>query len=115
MTHVNRPAVLLAVLVLGVLPGRMALADDPPKFEIAIKNHRFTPAEIDIPAGTRSVLTVRNEDDTVEEFDSTALQVEKVVVGGHYGLVRLPPLAPGRYPFMGEYHADTAQGVVVAK
>jgi len=29
--------------------------------------------------------------------------------------VRLRPLSPGRYPFMGEYHSQTAQGVVVAE
>jgi hypothetical protein len=29
--------------------------------------------------------------------------------------VRLRPLDPGRYPFMGEYHEDTAQGVVIAE
>jgi hypothetical protein len=27
----------------------------------------------------------------------------------------LRALAPGKYPFMGEYHAATAQGVVVAQ
>ncbi|MGA7373007.1 MAG: hypothetical protein WBW37_10370 [Methyloceanibacter sp.] len=29
--------------------------------------------------------------------------------------MRLRPLDPGRYPFMGEYHSDTAQGVVIAE
>ncbi len=52
---------------------------------------------------------------TAEEFDSTALKVEKVVAGNSSGNVRIRALAPGRYPFMGEYHSATAQGVVVAK
>ena len=30
-------------------------------------------------------------------------------------IVRIRALAPGRYPFMGEYHSSTAQGAVVAK
>ncbi len=30
-------------------------------------------------------------------------------------VVRLRPLGLGRYPFMGEFHADTAQGVVIAE
>jgi hypothetical protein len=38
-----------------------------------------------------------------------------VIVGGAYGTVRLRPLGPGRYPFMGEFHSDTAQGVVVSE
>ncbi|MFL5238394.1 MAG: cupredoxin domain-containing protein, partial [Rhizomicrobium sp.] len=53
-------------------------------------------------------------DGAAEEFDSAALKVEKVVPGHESGSVRLRPLAPGRYPFMGEYHADTARGVVIA-
>ena len=35
--------------------------------------------------------------------------------GHDKGNIRLRPLAPGKYPFMGEYHAATAQGVVVAE
>lgn len=117
MTRGNRTALTLATAIcaLAGLPSRAALADDPPKFELTIKDHRFSPAEIHVPAGTRTVITVRNEDDTPEEFDSSSLQVEKVVMGGRWGLVRLNPLAPGRYPFMGEYHPDTARGVVVAE
>jgi heme/copper-type cytochrome/quinol oxidase subunit 2 len=94
---------------------RAALADDPPIIEVTIKDHRFTPAEIHVPTGKPVILRISNADDTAEEFDSVALQIEKVIVGGHYGIVRLRPLGPGRYPFMGEYHADTAKGVVVSE
>jgi hypothetical protein len=38
-----------------------------------------------------------------------------VIVGGTYGTIHLRPLGPGRYPFMGEYHSDTAQGVVISE
>ena len=61
------------------------------------------------------LLTIKNEDATAEEFDSSALKVERVIVGGGSGIVRLRPLGAGRYPFMGEYHSRTAQGVVVAQ
>ena len=44
-----------------------------------------------------------------------ALKIEKAVAGHSSGNVRLRALAPGRYPFMGEYHSSTAQGAVVAK
>jgi plastocyanin len=82
---------------------------------VTIKDHKFIPAEIHVPAGKPSVLTIKNEDGSVEEFDSSALKVEKVIVGGGEGSVRLRPLDPGHYPFMGEYHSDTAQGVVIAE
>ena len=90
-------------------------ADEPQTIPVTIKDHRFTPAEIHVPTGKPVVLRITNEDSTVEEFDSTALKVEKVIAGGMWGAVRLRPLGPGRYPFMGEYHADTAQGVVVSE
>jgi hypothetical protein len=82
---------------------------------VTLKNHRFTPAEIHVPANQPSLITLTNQDDTAEEFDSTALKVEKVVPGHQSGEVRLRPLSPGRYPFMGEYHSETAEGVVIAQ
>jgi len=92
-----------------------AQADDPTQVELIIKDHHFFPAEIHVPAGKPVLITVRNQDETAEEFDSTALKVEKVVAGGNYGTVRLRPLAHGQYPFMGEYHPDTAEGVVISE
>ena len=92
-----------------------AANENPETIEVTLKGHQFSPTEIRVPTGKPVILRITNEDDTVEEFDSVALQVEKVIVGGHYATVRLRPLGPGRYPFMGEYHADTAKGVVIAE
>ena len=108
-----RPIVpALAALLLLAGP---ALADDLTHAELTIKNHRFTPAELHVPAGKPVLLTIHNQDATAEEFDSSALKTEKVLAGNTTGTVRLRPLAPGRFPFMGEYHAATAQGAVVAQ
>lgn len=85
------------------------------QIEVILKDHRFAPAEIRVRAGERVQLLVKNQDATAEEFDSTSLKVEKVIGGGGEGIVRLRALDPGRYPFMGEFHADTAQGVVIAE
>jgi hypothetical protein len=82
---------------------------------LKLKDHKFTPAEIHVKANVPNVIVMNNEDATAEEFDSTALKVEKVVAGNSSGNVRLRPLSPGRYPFMGEFHSETAQGVVVAE
>lgn len=102
-----------AFLALGfALP---AFADDLPVIDVTIKNHQFTPSEIHVAVGQPTVLNIKNEDPTAEEFDSSALKIEKVIAGGTYGKVRLRPLGPGRYPFMGEYHSDTAQGVVISE
>jgi plastocyanin len=105
----------LAMLLAGASWSLPARADDPTPVEMTLKDHQFSPAEIHVKAGQRTIIDLHNEDATAEEFDSSALGVEKVVGGGKSGTVRLHALDPGRYPFIGEYHSDTAQGVVVAE
>ena len=73
------------------------------------------PTEIKVPANKRVTITVVNDDATPEEFESNALKVEKVIPGKSKGIVRIGPLKPGRYPFVGEYHEATAKGVVIAE
>lgn len=100
------------LMLLGVVP---LSAEESAPIEVALKDHRFEPAEIHVKAGQPVVINLHNQDSTAEEFDSDALDIEKIIPGGRSGVVRLHPLAPGRYPFMGEYHSDTAQGVVIAE
>lgn len=103
----------LLVCVGLLLVAGPAAADSP--LALTLKDHRFFPAEIHVKANQANVINLTNKDDTAEEFDSAALKVEKVVSGHASGDVRIRPLAPGRYPFEGEFNADTAQGVVVAE
>jgi hypothetical protein len=107
-----RKAVAFGLVGLIVVGASVAHADD---YVLTIKDHRFTPAEIKVPANQRVTITVINEDATPEEFDSSALKVEKVVAGKSKGVVRIGPLKAGRYPFIGEYNEATAKGVVVAE
>ena len=93
----------------------IAVADDPVQSVIVIKDHKFAPAELRVPAGKRITLTVDNQDATPEEFESKALRVEKVVPGGSKGVVRFGPLVAGTYDFVGEFHEDSAQGKVIAE
>ena len=84
-------------------------------FTITIKNHRFTPSELKVPANKRIQLTVVNDDPTPEEFESKEMKVEKVIPGKSKGVVRVGPLRPGRYPFFGEFHEATAKGTLIAE
>lgn len=84
-------------------------------FRLVIENHRFQPEQITIPADKKVKLLIENRDDTPEEFDSHDLNREKVVMANSKGTVFIGPLKAGRYKFQGEFHAATAQGVVVAK
>lgn len=107
-----------ASLILGLSLGAAAAAwaeDQSDPIVISLKGNRFTPAEIHVAAGKPALLLVRNEDSTPEEVESGPLSVEKVVPAGAQSKIRLRALEPGRYPFFGEYHPDTAQGVVIAE
>ncbi len=109
---IRSTAVLAGALVVAL--GFAARAEDQ-SVTLTIKNHRFDPAVIEVPAGQKVKLLVRNQDATPEEFDSYALNREKVIPGGSEGIVFIGPLDPGTYEFMGEFNAETAQGKVVAK
>ena len=41
-------------------------------YELTIKDHRFEPLELQVPAGKRFKLVVKNLDPTAEEFESHA-------------------------------------------
>jgi hypothetical protein len=100
-------------IILGLLPGLAWAADAD--FTLAIRNHRFDPVELRVPAGKKIKLLIDNQDTTAEEFESHELNREKVVPGKSKAPVFIGPLAPGRYPFIGEFHSETAKGVIVAE
>ena len=102
----------IAAVLLALAP--LAWADDP-SFEITIREHAFVPSEVVVPAGKKIRLVVKNEDGTAEQFESERLNREKVVPGRSQAFVFVGPLAPGEYPFFGEYHPATATGKLVAK
>ena len=82
---------------------------------LVIREHKFEPAELNVPAGQKVKLLIENQDATPEEFESNELNREKVVVGKGTITVFLGPLDAGRYPFFGDFHQETAQGVLIAK
>lgn len=85
------------------------------EFAIAIREHRFEPSEVRVPANQKIKLLVHNQDKTSEEFESHELNREKVIPGGGKATIFVGPLKPGRYPFFGEFHEKTAQGVLIAE
>lgn len=103
----------LAIPALAAEPATATNADG--QIELTLKDHKFEPAEIRVPAGKPVTILLTNEDAAADEFDSADLRVEKMVSGGAKGVVRISPLVPGRYAFMGEFHPNTAQGVVIAE
>jgi hypothetical protein len=86
-----------------------------PEFEIEIRNHLFQPDVLTIPAGTKVKLVIYNRDPTPEEFESYELNREKVIPGGRKAIVFIGPLAPGKYPFFGEFNPQTALGTIIVE
>ena len=107
--------VRLLVVAYALLGATAVLAAGEPEFAITLRDHQFTPAEIRVPAGVKVKLVVDNQDAAPEEFDSHALNREKVIPGKTKATIFIGPLAPGRYPFIGEFNATTARGEVVAQ
>ena len=106
---------LLPVLLLPLLLAAGAAAADTPSFTLTIRNHRFEPTELEVPAGQKIELRVINQDATPEEFESTDLHREKVVTGGQQITVYVGPLRPGSYEFFGDFNPSTARGHLIAK
>ena len=106
------PHLLLATAVAS-LSSLVAAADLD--VELVIKDHRFVPAEVRVPAGKKIKLVVDNQDASAEEFESHELNREKVIPAKSKANIFIGPLAPGKYPFYGEFHEKTAQGVVIAE
>lgn len=102
---------VLAALLLFPSLGIAADTD----FKLSIRDHRFSPAELHVPAGKRVRLTVLNQDPTAEEFESFELNREKLIPGNSSGTLYIGPLAPGRYPFFGDFHPQTTTGAIVAE
>jgi hypothetical protein len=107
--------IALACAVLASAMGFPARAEDEKSYTITIKDHRFDPAQLEVPANTKFKLVIKNMDATPEEFEMASPKREKVVKGGQEGSIYLGPFNPGSYDFVGEFNPSTAKGRIVAK
>ena len=111
MSHIFKR--LLPLLLAGFVCG--ALAADLPSFSLSIKNGRFQPETLEVPANTKFRLLVKNEGPGAAEFESMELKKEKVLAPGAQSFLIFAPLKPGSYRFFDEFHPDTGQGRIVAR
>ena len=84
-------------------------------FNLTAKDGRFLPEKIEIPADQKIRLIVKNEGPGPEEFESSKLNREKVIMPGQSADIFIGPLKPGIYDFYGEFHPHTARGQIVVK
>ena len=119
---VQRPSALRSASVwaraaaaLGLTLAALGAHAADSEFTLLIKDRRFEPVELKVPAQTRVKLTVHNQDGAAEEFESHSLNREKLIPAGGKAVIYIGPLKPGRYEFLGEFNPKTARGVVIAE
>jgi len=112
---VTRYVTLVAMLAVALGTAAAAVAADPADIPIVIEKNRFQPDVIKVKAGAPFVLVITNKDKGPEEFDMAQPRIEKVIPGGKTVRLKMPALKPGKYPFVGEYHSETAKATIVAE
>lgn len=112
MLNIIRNVKCLISHLLLILVSHCAFAERQ-EFPVVLKNNLFYPAKITIPSNQKVKLVIDNQDDSIEEFDSFTLNREKVLFPQQKSVIYIGPLSPGHYAFFGEYHPNSARGVVI--
>lgn len=111
-----RISLLIAAAVLGTaLFSEPSHADELPSFQLTAKDGKLIPNRLEVPAGKKLKLLLKNEGPGPEEFESASPRLEKVLAPGANSFVVVQPLQPGTYRIFGEFHADTAECLLIAK
>jgi hypothetical protein len=113
MLRIAPHLLFVAALWLGLGVG--ARAQELPTFEVIAKEARLFPERLEVPAGQRVKLVVKNQGKGPIEFENLDMRVEKVLAPGATSFVVLPKLKPGQYEFIDEFHLDTGKMLVIAK
>ncbi len=102
-----------AVLLLVVAAQAAAAAEQV--FHLAIVNQAFEPDTLNIPAGQRVKIMVKNTDAMPAEFESGEAHREVVIPGKTELPVYVGPLEPGTYHFFNDFHPQSKGTLVVKK
>ncbi|MGH8213680.1 MAG: cupredoxin domain-containing protein [Rhodanobacteraceae bacterium] len=105
---------LVVILAFGLLSSA-AFAAGMPQYKLTIKDHRFAPTQLTVPANTQFKVLVHNQDSTPSEFESSDFNREKIVLPGNQITVFIGPLDKGHYKFFDDFHQDTGQGVLIVQ
>lgn len=106
----------LAVLAfMGVAAtAAVAHAEATAEYHLVLQDHKFEPATLKVPAGSKFKVLVTNRNATPSEFESTDFNREKIVLPNSTITVFIGPLTKGTYKFYDDFdHATT--GVLVVE
>jgi hypothetical protein len=102
----------ISLLVLGSMLSVTGVvhADD---YVLTLKDHQFSPANLEIPADKQVKIIVKNAGPAEAEFESSDLNREKIVSPGGEITVFIGPLSPGNYGYFDDFHRETTGTIVV--
>jgi hypothetical protein len=89
-------------------------AQQPVSIELAVRNHRFEPAELRAPANRPLVLNIRNHDAAAIEFESVGLRVRRRLPRTARELSTCVRCSLAATPSSTIFHPET-RGVLVAQ
>ena len=105
---------MLATVALLLSPAQ-ARAADLLTYTVVAKGGKLIPDKLDVPAGVRIKIVIRNEGHDAIEFESLRLRKEKVLAPGAESFLVIAPLKPGEYEFFDEFHPDTGRCLIIVK
>lgn len=107
---------IIGMALAGVSTGAVLASGSPGLTEVTItlKDHRYAPDVVTVPAGKKIRIDVVNRDATADDFDSDDLHVDRDLKPHEHATFVIGPLRPGHYAFKGELYAATAHGEVIA-
>ena len=103
---------ILAIFTLLMLAAAPVFADD--QIHLVLRDRKFSPERLEVPAGKKFQLVVKNEGDKAIEWECEELDREEVVDPGRESTIFLGPLRAGEYAYFDDRHQDS-KGVLVAK
>jgi hypothetical protein len=80
---------------------------------VSVKNHHFQPQQMTARANVPISIRVKNLDSGRMEFESTNPSIEKVIEGNSEAVIKLGPLAPGRYEFYDDFDQKSTMVLMV--
>ena len=109
----GRSVLRLAFTLLAVSASHAFASDD--SYSLTLKDHKFSPAGLTIPAGKKVKVSVKNLDSTPAEFESDDFKAEKVIPAGKQVDIFIGPLKAGTYEFHDEYHEAQSKAQLIVK
>lgn len=110
---------LVAALWLGLgwatpAPAQQTPATPLPVWTITIKDGVFSPQRLEVPAGRRIKLILKNQGPGPLEFENAELFVEKILApqAESFVVIKLPP---GEHLFVDEFNIATGEMTIVAQ